>query len=552
MTVVKFSILTLLAGGFCTLLGIGMWMGPQETPCNAQTDATAVAVAAKAQVLPSPYYLSDDVVYFPPSADSTTECSGSACDSVACVATACTGPACESGSCDLVATPAPVEPSAWQTQAPAPQAIVARIQTQGYSAYPPGSPCDSGVCTAPGAPWLPASPSPMGMHCPPGAPCPPMPTFATTAFYHVAPCTGADCPAPVYSHPYGVAQGYSMPAQAPSAYASYQEAELRSSDQPSMEMIEAFMEEREKRYEAQVEALQSEMELKLEAQEAMLKAEHQVEMIQLKAEAMVRFATMEQALREEKALLALVADGTLTTDALRAIIAKNHANGNGGSVQPVSVTSDSACSKCDQNEVSAVSADCKCEGDCCPACEQAVSIAAPNCSACKASACEASACKATACETPVCTASACAKCSDCKSCDATTVVNAEACEACAKSCEACVKACGDCKVAGTTLECDALTVSADGKTCTIVVGATVQGCKTGECKSGTCNAGDKSVAVETDAPFVCEKDGCQVEFHVTGDVPMLSNIPYLGRLFKNSSITEEKHEQAAPADEAKR
>ena len=47
MTVVKFSILTLLAGGFCTLLGIGMWMGPQEAPCNAQTGAAVVEQPAR-------------------------------------------------------------------------------------------------------------------------------------------------------------------------------------------------------------------------------------------------------------------------------------------------------------------------------------------------------------------------------------------------------------------------------------------------------------------------------------------------------------------------
>jgi hypothetical protein len=284
-------------------------------------------------------------------------------------------------------------------------------------------------------------------------------------------------------------------------------------------------------------------------------------MAKLHSEAFVKLAGMEQALREEKALLQLVAEGTLTTDALRTIIAKNHANGHGSPVQPVSTAAGCACEKCGcetckcgQPGASCACDACECEGCACPGCEQAISTAAPACSACKASACEGKTCEAAA-----CTASPCCKGGECKSCDATTVVSADACETCKKSCEASAKACGDCKVADATLECDALTVSADGKTCTIVVGTKLPTCPNGECKAsgctteackgeacktGECGACDKSVAVETtESPFVCEKDGCELNVHVT-EVPILSEIPYVGRLFRNVGIEVEETDSA--------
>jgi hypothetical protein len=550
MTVVKFSILTLLAGGFCTLLGIGMWMGPQETPCNAQTGVTAVAVADSPAPIKSCWSQPADVAYGIEFVATEAKCSGPACDGAACAAPARPSGKCDSGDCDLVAS-TPSEPVASLTASAAPQPVVPRIPAASYGAYVPSGPCESGVCV-PGAPYSAGAPCAMGTVCPPGVPCPPAPTFATTSFYHVAPCNGPECAPSAYSNPYGIAPAYVSPAPVVSAYASYREVEPRTSDQPSMAMIEAFMEEREKRYEAQLEALEAQMELqgemmqahlelKLEAQAATLQAQHQVEMAKLHSEAFVKLAGMEQALREEKALLQLVADGTLPNDALRAILAKNHANGHGAPAQPVSTASGCACEKCacetckcGQPDAACACTTCECEGCACPGCEQAVSTAAPACPACKTSACATS------------------KCGECKSCEATTVVSVGACEACEKSCEACVKVCGDCKIAGTTLECDALTLSADGKTCTIVVGAKLQGCPNGECKTGACTTCEKSGEAEAiDAPFVCEKDGCVLDVHVT-EVPMLSKIPYVGRLFKNVGISEEKHEEAAPTPEAQR
>jgi hypothetical protein len=559
MTVVKFSILTLLAGGFCTLLGIGMWMGPQETSCNAQTGVTAVAVADSPAPVKSCWSQPADVAFGIDFVAAESKCANGACDSAACAAPVCSSGKCESGPCNL----ASAEPTVGSTSAA--QAVVQRLPSPYYAAAGPGATCEPGVC-AHGAPYAAGTPCSAGTFCPRGVPGPPAPTFATTSFYHVAPCAGPECAPAGYSNPYGIAPAYVSPAPVVSAYTSYREVEPRNSDQPSMEMIEAFMEEREKRYEIQVEALEAQMESKLEAQAATLQAQHQVEMIQLKAEAMVKFATMEQALREEKALLQLVADGTLTTDALRTIIAKNHANGHGAPVQPVSTAAGCACEKCacetcrcGQPGASCACDACPCEGCACPGCEQAVSTAAPACSACKSSACETSACKASACGT-----AATAKCGGGKSCDAASVVSVGACQACTKECEACVKACGDCKLADATLECDQLTVSADGKTCTIVVGARLSGCSNGECKgdacatakckgdacaSGKCGACDKSVAVETaETPFVCEKDGCELEIRVS-EVPILSEIPYVGRLFRNVGI---EVEETGSAEQAQR
>lgn len=549
MTVVKFSILTLLAGGFCTLLGIGMWMGPQETPCNAQTGVTAVAVADSPAACKNCWSQPTDVAYGIEFVATEAKCSGNACDGAACSTPACPNGNCESGTCDLVATTAPVEPSACPSSSAA-QAVVSHLPMNSLGAYVPSGSCDSGVCV-PGAPYPAGAPCVAGTACPPGVPYPSAPNFATTSFYHVAPCNGPEYALPAYPNPYGAAPAYVAPAPVVTAYASYREVEPRTSDEPSMEMIEAFMEEREKRYEAQVEALEMQMELKLEAQAATLQAQHQVEMAKLHAEAFVKLAGMEQALREEKALLQLVADGTLPTDALRSILAKNQANGHGAPAQPVSTAAGCACEKCacetckcGQPDAACACTACECEGCACPGCEQAVSTAAPACPACKTSACESSTC-------------ATSKCGECKSCDATTVVSVGTCETCTESCEACVKACGDCKVADATLECDQLTLSAGGKTCTIVIGAKLQGCANGGCKAGECKAGecttcDKSGEAEAiDAPFVCEKDGCVLDVHVS-EVPMLSNIPYVGRLFRNVGVTEEKHEEAAPAPEAQR
>lgn len=537
MTVVKFSILTLLAGGFCTLLGIGMWMGPQDTPCSAQTGTTAVAAARSAASCKSCW-----------SAPSDATTSG---DIVACEAKRCES-ACEPDACDLVASSAAEEPAEWAPCEVPPH--VPRIPAASFAAYAPASPCESGVCPPPGVSVA---------HLPPGAACPP-PAYAPAPVYHVAPCTAQECTPPAYPMPYGAVPANVYPAPVISTYATYREVEPRSNDQPSMEMIEAFMEEREKRYEAQIEALEAVTELKLEAQAAMLKAEHEAAMAKLHAEAYVKLAGMEQALREEKALLQLVADGTLPTESLRAILARNHANGHGSPVQTVS-TAAAGCAcekcacepcKCGQAGASCVCAECKCEGCACPGCEQAISTAAPACTPCEASACRTSACETKACGTSACKASACSEKDDCKACEATTVVSAEACDKCAKSCDLCVEACGGCKVVGDTLKCDTLTVSAGGKTCSIVWGGEVLPNARGECVGGRCTiiAGgtcDKSVAVETvESPFVCEKDGCEAEFRV-GDMPILSKLPYIDRLFDNAKIGEGS-EPAGAAEEAKR
>ncbi|HEV7282085.1 MAG TPA: hypothetical protein VGN57_17920 [Pirellulaceae bacterium] len=593
MTVVKFSILTLLAGGFCTLLGIGMWMGPQDTPCSAQTGTTNVAAAHSPAPCKSCWSApSDTPTHLDIVVTEVKRCDadgdGSACTGSVGKGHVSKGDSCERGACDLVATSAPANP--WPS---APVASVPRIPAASYGSCSPYGVSDSGVCTSPGF----AVPS--GSYYPSSAPCPPS-SYAPAPVYHVAPCSGPERSPAGYASPYGAVPATVYAAPVASPYATYREVEPRTSDQPSMEMIEAFMEEREKRYEAQMETFETVMELKLQAQAAMLKAEHEVAMAKLHAEAYVKLAGMEQALREEKALLQLVADGTLPTGSLRAILAKNHANGHGSSVQHVSTAAECACEKCacesckcGQPGASCACAECKCEGCACPGCEQAISTAAPACSACKTSACKTSACKTKACETSACktstwATSACGKSGDCKSCEATTVVSAAACDGCTKECDGCTtapnsleliashgegKGCrivadgvpvailnDGCTLTAQGLECIGVSQGREG-VCKILFGQKAAACAKDECKgnckavdctTGKCGPCDKSVEEATTAsPFVCEKDGCAVEFRFD-DVPVLSNIPYVGRLFHNVRRFEETREETAPVAEPQR
>lgn len=541
MTVVKFSILALLAGGFCTLLGVGIWMGPQETSCNAQTaGVTTVAVAAPCQ---GRCDATDAVATKAPCVKSDA-CSGDACALAGCT----------SGSCDLVSAPASPEQTPCETGCPTSQ-FASTPQLPAANPYAVSGMCENGLCFGP-------PPS-----CPPGMPCPPTPypTWGPAPVNAIAPCVSPDG-APVYSHPYPVAPAFvasAVPAPASPAY-SYEEA--RGSFPSYDELMEAYFEEREARHEAQLEALQAQMELQLEAHEAIAKAQHDAELAQIKAEAAIQIADLERAMREQEGLLRHVAAGTISQEALQTIVAKCDANATGETL-PVSTSAD-ACKcekrcgetcKCGKEGESCACTTCKCEGCACPGCEKTVSIKT-TCTTGECKAC------ATACKT--CPTAACAK-------------SCEACVTCTKECDACALAAKSLELIGVDFDCQGknCTIVVEGKAqacpngqctltaealefielvaegqqggCKIVVGQKTAECPTGGCKTGNCES-EHAAAVATPAdPFVCEKDGCELKFEKVDGMPVLTKLPYVGQLFKNVAPVEETKEETAPAEPAR-